>query len=545
MSLSEVAVTLAILGVLILGMSSTMVSGVQTLVSAKQRAAAVQAANAVMERARAVARNDWTQLGLVPADINPATDSNITAGTCNGQAANMFSGEPIVPAGVGGSNPLYPHLQTATIGETTVTVKVYVTGVSAITCSVANPTYKRVTVLAEWLRAGGGVSNQVRLASYVFNSSGTPIPNQPCSPNCSTTTSVNFTGTASYTAGEIGSSQTQLNGTPPSATKLYLPQSLGDGRTIGRPIVYKGSAISASSSVDGSTTTPENKAASLADNDDTTAQGQGYPAPNCENGTWTSTPGGMIDGNLVQTGQSCSSIKYADLLPYTSTITTMSGAQMDSTVPGNGLIPDFEVREFSTTESTISTSTVDATGTGSPIEQTLETSTATVQLPSIAILTFSVLGVEATNGVVEVVGNTYSASSQAGMNALDPSVSGQVTFGIFDPLDTLSGCTARVGSYCRITVDPTVSGFTGYEASFNVSLKVTVVGRLVMTTSVSIPAPKKDVQRTGVDVTFGKATYQLPVISSTLDVQSPVATTIATVSATTDLGRLQAQCSWT
>lgn len=550
-SMPEVAVTLGILAVLVMSMSVTLASGMRYLLSAKQRAATVQVANAIIERARAVAINDWTQLGLVPGDIDPGADPNIVAGTCGSETANMFSGEPIVAAGTTDSNPLYPHVRDTIVGNTTITLRIYVTGVTPGSCSMTNPAYKRITVLGTWLRGQGGTSTEVRLASYIYNTGSAPVPvgggpgGGVCAPSCSVTAaSGTFQATASYTSGKLTGAQVSLLGGDPPATTLFLPHSVADGRNVGKPIVYKGSAVSAVGAPAGETGTPEHKATSLADNDDTTAKGPGtWPVPDCESGAWSDTVGALSTGNLIQTAGSCSSIFYDDGVPYASSTTDLSsGISMSSTVPAGGVLPAFGVTEFTAAGAATSTSTVDATA-GANGQETV-TSTSTTGLPSIDILRFSAGGFDASQGAVRIEAGTYTATAAAGMNASSPSFSGAVTFKVYDPEAVLTGCDAHASSYCVITIDPAASGFGGFSRTFSVTLSVGLpvleTARITLTSRITIPRPKVEEDRSGTEVLSSKVTFALPKVATTMAVESPVGTTLSTVTGDADLGQLLA-----
>lgn len=207
-TVAEITVTLAIMAVLVLGMTGAVASGLRYLLTAKQRAVAVQHANAVVERARAVAQRDWSQLGLVPADVVVADDPNLSTGACGDESnVTMFSGEPIISAGTPDNNPLYPHISSVTAGKTSITLKAYVTGVTpGGTCSASNPTYKRVTVLGTWANAQKGTSNQVRLATYVFDVNGSPVQlGAGCTSNCNRTAcTFNCGGTGGVGGGGAG-----------------------------------------------------------------------------------------------------------------------------------------------------------------------------------------------------------------------------------------------------------------------------------------------------------------------------------------------------
>ncbi|MGH2829903.1 MAG: type IV pilus modification PilV family protein [Actinomycetota bacterium] len=542
-SMIEVAVTIGILGLIVASMSAALGNGFKYLLHAKQRSAATQAANAMIERARAIAQSDWTQLGLVASDV--AGDPAIVAGSCGGAPTSLFSGEPIVTAGTATSNPLYPHVRPATVGATTVTLRTYVTGVSAYGgCSASNPTYKRVTVVASWAKAPTGVPNTIRIATYL-----SPV-SRPANPD--------FQGTASYSSGSmIGS--LALPSKPVSSTGVFPPQSTADGRSVGQIVTYKGAGISALGQVDGSVTTATHTAETAVDDDALTA---GIPQHACDpnscgtppdcaaftgTDTWSVFLGGLASSTIAGTASSCSSISDAtDDLPITIDRASMStGLSLQSTVPAGGILPEFPVDNIITTTAFSTASSVDRSNVAG---QSRITSTASVTVPTLKLLRFNVPAIlNVPDGVVQLDGVTFIARAHAGQGAPAPSISGAITFRIFDPAATVAGCTSRSGSYCLIQIDPSIPGFAGLDRSISVTVDVPSIlptSRFVMTTTIKAFVPSTASSVSGGSTTQATMSYALPTIVTAVQVESPVGTTLATVSDAVDLGRLVTAASY-
>lgn len=534
----EVAVTIGIVAMLVVSMTAALGNGFKYLLIAKQRAAATQAANAVLERARAVSQNDWTALGLVSSDLGG--DANITTQSCSGTPAPMFAGEPIVTAGAAGSNPLHPHVATQPVGSTTVTIKTYVTGITASGgCSVSNHAFKRVTVIATWASAQPGTSSSIRLATYL-----SPVTR---------TSNPDFTGTASYSGNSLIGNFTAI-GSSLQNTAIYPPQSAADGRSIGQIVTYRGTGISALGTVSGASTT-QHTATSTVDDDSLTG---GIPKhacdptscqpptpPNCStfsgNNTWADFVGGLV-GTLMQgTAGSCSSVTDAsDGLPYTknrsalTTTTTMRG-----TVPGGGILPSFVLDLMEIGSGWTSASTVDRSVTSN---QARLTSTATTTLATMPMLRFNVAGVlNANRGVIELSGGTFTAASHAGVGAAAPSASGTFTFAILDPNAAITGCASRNGIYCNIVVDPHAAGFAGYERTFDVVYdfpSILPTARFIMSTEVKVFVPSKTQSAASGTTTQATMAFALPKISSSLTVQAPLGTSLVSATDTMDFGQL-------
>ena len=159
---------------------------------------------------------------------------------------------------------------------------------------------------------------------------------------------------------------------------------------------------------------------------------------------------------------------------------------------------------------------------------------------------FSGGGYNPTDGAVQLATGSYSAVAKAGLTALstDTTVTGPVTFKIYDPHSIISGCTFHDSNYCRMNVNPATAGFTGFDQTYAVPLSVlNILGietaRITLTTRVVVPAPAIEVVPTMTgSISFAKATAQLPRIDTTMVVQSPVGVTIATINDTVDLGQL-------
>ena len=135
------------------------------------------------------------------------------------------------------------------------------------------------------------------------------------------------------------------------------------------------------------------------------------------------------------------------------------------------------------------------------------------------------------------------------MSAPAPSISGAITFRLYDPSAVLAGCSSRSGSYCVIAVDPGSSGFMGYDQTFSVTLSVgvspLVTAQITLTTEVVIPAPKIAKVNSGTTYTYAQVVYALPQVTSTMVVESPVGVTLATITDRSNFGQLESAASYT
>jgi len=537
-SMMEVAVTIGIIAMLVVSMTAALGNGFKYLLISKQRAAATQAANAVLERARAVSQNDWTALGLVSSDL--AGDPAIAIGSCGGASAAMFGGEPVVTAGTTTSNPLYPHVATQSVGSTAVTIKTYVTGVtSSGSCSVSDHAYKRVTVVATWAKAQPGTDSTIRLVTYL-----SPV---------SRASNPDFSGTASYSGGSLIGNFTAI-GSALQSTAIYPAQSAADGRSVGQIVTYKGTGISALGMVSGASTA-QHTASSAADDDSLTA---GIPKhacdptscqppspPNCStfsaSNNWSDFLGGMVGSLMQGSAGSCSSVADAsDGLPITRNRAALNTTlAMRGMVPAGGVLPSFLVDLMEVGSGWTTTSSVDRSLSSN---QARLASTASTTLSAVPFLRFNVSGVlNAHRGVVEFSGGTFTANAHAGDGAAAPSASGTMTFAVLDPNAVITGCTGRDGIYCTIVVNPHAAGFAGYDRSFDVVYdfpSVLPAARFVMSTSIKVFVPSKTQSSSGGTTTQATMSFALPKITSTLTVQAPVGSTLATATDTIDFGQL-------
>lgn len=522
--LTEAVIGTTILAVLVLGLTAALPSGLRYLLTAKQRTAAVHAASAILERARAVAASDWTQLGLVASDL--PGDPGIASGACGSSpSVPMFSGEPIVQAGTVATNPLNPHVRTVAVGASAVQLKIYVTGVSRSGCSATNPEYKRVTVLGSWDREQSGVSNEVKLVTYVFDSVRPP--------------QIEFEGSAAYGSGRVISAFADLADT--AETTVHFPQSAGDVRTVGRIQVAKGTGTSALADVDGVLSFPEHSAASIADDDGLTAVGPGtWPSPNCTSGSWTDYVGGLLDGNAAGSAESCSSVRYDDTLPHTHGTAVLTGTDpVVSNIPATGPLPAFPVTNFAALGVMSTQSIVDRLRSGTN-ERLLARSS--FSSGGIDLMRFAALGFNAADGAVSVGSGDWEAEVRVGQGTAGdpvplPSLSGSVTYKVFDPAAIIAGCSSRSGDYCVFVVDPTSGTFSGLDETYVVPL-TDAGNRITLTTRVVIPDPIVSHTLSGTNMTAASATYALPKITCTMLVEAPIGTTIATLTDDADLGQI-------
>lgn len=541
----EVAVTIGIVAMLVVSMTAALGNGFKFLMISKQRAAATQAANAQLERARAVSQNDWTALGLVSSDLGG--DPSIVTGSCGGTSTPMFSGEPVVTAGTTTSNPLYPHVATVPVGATTVTVKTYVTGATTTgVCSISNPSFKRVTVIATWARSLPGTSNEVRLATYL-----TPM-SRPSNPD--------FIGTASYSGSSLVGTFAAA-GAAVQDTAIYPPQSAADGRSVGQIVTYKGAGISPLG-VAGGVSTAQHTATATVDDDSLTS---GIPKHACDPGscqpptppdcstwaggnTWSDFVGGLVGALSNTSAGACSSVTDAsDGLPYTKNRAALTSALvMSGTVPAGGVVPSFVLDLVDTGSSWSTASTVDRSDVSG---QSRITSTASATISTTPMLRFNVPGVlNANRGVVELAAGTWTASAHAGVGAAAPSVSGTMTFAVLDPASVVTGCSSRNGIYCNIAVDPTAAGFGGYDRTIDVVYDVPSVlptARFIMSTTIKVFVPSPTQSSSGGATTQATMGFALPKVTTLVSFQSPLGSTLATASDVMDFGQLVTSAFYT
>lgn len=541
----EVAVTIGIVAMLVVSMTAALGNGFKFLMTSKQRAAATQAANAQLERARAVSQNDWTALGLVSSDLGG--DPSIVTGSCGGASTSMFSGEPIVTAGTTTSNPLYPHVLTVPVGSTTVTVKTYVTGATTSgACSISNPSFKRVTVIATWAKAQPGTNNEVRLVTYL-----TPM-SRPSNPD--------FVGTASYSGSSLVGTFAAA-GAAAQDTAIYPPQSAADGRSVGQIVTYKGTGITPLGVVGGVSTTQHTATATV--DDDSLTSGipkhacdpsscQPPTPPDCStwatSNTWSDFVGGLVGAVSNSSAGACSSVTDAsDGLPYTKNRAALtSSLVMRGVVPAGGVVPSFLMDLVDTGSSWSTDSIVDRVDAGG---QSRLTSTASTTIATTPMLRFNVPGIlNANRGVVEMAAGTWTASAHAGVGAAAPTASGSMTFAVLDPASVVTGCTSRNGIYCNIVVDPTVGGFGGYDRTIPVVYDVPSglpTARFVMSTTIKVFVPSTTQSSSGGATTQATMGFALPKITTSIAVESPLGNTLATAADVMDFGQLVTSAFYT
>jgi hypothetical protein len=212
---------------------------------------------------------------------------------------------------------------------------------------------------------------------------------------------------------------------------------------------------------------------------------------------------------------------------------------MKGTVPAGGVLPSFLVDLMEVASGWTSASTVDRSVTSS---QARIASTATTTLTTMPMLRFNAAGIlNANRGVIEFAGGTFTSTANAGVGAAAPSASGTVSFAVLDPNAILTGCASRNGIYCNIVVDPHAAGFSGYDRTFDVVYdypSILPVARFTMSTNVKVFAPSKTQSAASGSTTQATMSYSLPKITSSLIVQAPVGTTLATATDTMDFGQL-------
>jgi prepilin-type N-terminal cleavage/methylation domain-containing protein len=127
--LIELMVAVAIVLVSLLAVAYTALASFQDIAFARQRQSATGLANQVIEQARALPLDTLTR-GLSNADLSSGGDSNITSSGCGSGTVYCLHVDGLneqIPRGDNPSVvPLVPHAQSIKVGDTTYTVRIYV-----------------------------------------------------------------------------------------------------------------------------------------------------------------------------------------------------------------------------------------------------------------------------------------------------------------------------------------------------------------------------------------------------------------------------------
>jgi hypothetical protein len=338
------------------------------------------------------------------------------------------------------------------------------------------------------------------------------------------------------------------SGSSATDTTLHMPTTTVDGRKSGTLTYHKSTAVSPTETVS-TTDGPSHEADAQADDDATTTgvSTGAWPTPNCSTGNWSDFTGGKINANVISTGNACSSVQYSDGFPYSSSsVGITNGFTMTNSVPAGGSLSAFTVNDYAMTATSTATSTVDVNGSGGQPSSLV--STSSLGLSQTGLLGFSVGSFAAGSGSVIFQPATFTATANAGPSAAAPSTSGVFNFQLYDPNSALTICASRSGSYCNVSVNANSSGYSGSSISATVTLSVNVllveVARLTITTTITVSPPVKTENSSGTNVTYEKVVFPLPRISSALNVQSPIGTTLANISDDADFGELVAVASY-
>ena len=452
-TLVESVIALGLLGIIMLGLTTSLSAGVRGVLVGRARNGATQLANEVIEQARAIR---YDQVGHdLGGDSTLASDPAITtSGTTRTYGGEALVGSSLpgttAPGGLSAS-PFTPHTRTRTVDGTAYTVRVYVTMVTP----VSGDAYKRLSVRVSWgPRPSAGVT---RLSSFLFDAKNPPDPLLKGNNNADS-------GNLPVT-GSLGA----LNLTE---ARLWLPYSHGeiDSGFIRRA---KGFAYGSRSEISLASGSPTAcalsgggmvgdcggvKAETVADNDDGTARAANdLVGPLFDFGGAVSTGGplsitlGTGSAQSKSTARSCfscfsPSIGDDDTLPYHQS--TGAGPSSGSVGFAAGPVSGSLLSLASSCASTCARSTVDV-DTVSGNKQIV--STATTSTPSIDVLTLAA-GPVGFSGMVKAASATATATATAGPSAAAPTVTGAaVTLQLYDT-------TGVLPAYRTVNVTPGTAG---------------------------------------------------------------------------------------
>ena len=179
-SLIEVVVAVTLLALVMIGVATTLVSGLSGAQRTKRYHQATQLANEVVENTRDVS---YGSLALQTTDI--ADDPRITVGEFDPDGSGPLVAEPVVSVASGAA--VNPHVTTMSVSGETYDVRKYVTWVDQDDQGGAGQDYKRVTVELTWM-VGGHTSSYTASTFVDEVRRGLPTPKFMLSPESHTIT---------------------------------------------------------------------------------------------------------------------------------------------------------------------------------------------------------------------------------------------------------------------------------------------------------------------------------------------------------------------
>jgi hypothetical protein len=175
--LVEALVASMVMLIAVIGVIATMGSGLNLVGSSRQRSTAVGVAE---QRIEAIHNIHYNQVGLtsLPTHNNDATspDNAVTSTGCTPSTNGCYNGEALVGA-TDAPQAAINHLDTTTVGHTTVTIYEYVTWVNDPNVGDSEPSitgtqsYKRVTVVTTWGSVRPGANSSVTESTLIGNGS--------------------------------------------------------------------------------------------------------------------------------------------------------------------------------------------------------------------------------------------------------------------------------------------------------------------------------------------------------------------------------------
>jgi type II secretory pathway pseudopilin PulG len=482
----ETVIAMGLFGAAMILMTAMVANGMRGVLQGKQREAAGGESNSVLETARNLKYED---VGLVASDTTLAADTDIvsaggvlkytTDDPCSPGATHL---EPLQFATNVAGHPFNPHTSDYSVGSTSLTRYVYVTGVDE-TCPPDNAIdYKRVvvrTVFNNSSYSANAISNEVRAQTFI----GEKSPGSPqAPPSGSILPPLSGQAVAAGSGASIlvdkGKNACIDDACGPDALSLALPRSQGT------------TSVLATSSVDCVSSTPRltatteqvgpHKGSASADDDGTTASPTNGPSTQTQPYNDIPPTGGPVDGYLsepaVGSYASCTAAAPSwPGLPAESGTAAMTGSgtiTYSSDVTGLGLpVVDLVKTQGATAQHSIAHS-----GTSQSARQV--NFAAANNLTDLTVLKASYLTLAASKGLFHVLATAMTASAAA--NSTTPSMSPALSLGtgldveVFDPTNTIpqSECSNRLPAdvYCRVHVDANAAGFTGKTIDVSVNM---------------------------------------------------------------------------
>jgi type II secretory pathway pseudopilin PulG len=475
----ETMVALGLIAVTLVGMASTVTTGIKGVVTSRQRVGATAIADDLLEKARGRA---YLEVGHdFNSDTTLATDTALTGTSPN----YSYNGEVLAASVLNGNNPPFsPHRWTVTRDGTPYTVKVYVTTVTP--AFGAGDAYKRVTVKVTWgniqFAQASTNANTVKVSSFVFPA---VQPPDPLLDGVSEADAGTLTLTGSLKNLDLNNAKIWWPFAHGEVASHFIKSAKGYGNTLHDQINLNSGALSGCTLSNGSTTADcfGSKSDTFADNDAGTSPND-YDAETVNDTGGSITSGGPLIFTIGSGGSTkaesaarsssastCSGILGNDLLPYhcsdvfgptTTTFSYQAGSIQGKLLNTTGVSHSTSLLDRADSAGAARLSVTSTTSRGATDIMTVQNGpsgfSGAVRVPATSVSTFAASGIGASPPSVTAAGftvqlwDTVSGTPQYRSVAVTPGT----------PLDTTATATMDVNSE---TITLTTTFHVGSKAS--------------------------------------------------------------------------------